>query len=80
MLKNLSFWARVRQKNQGIIFCPTLFFDILPTLLCETARDSLTSLLGAFCLIAPAVEAEPLSGLTVAPQTDTASPAAFEFL
>ncbi|NES71249.1 MAG: hypothetical protein F6K24_41600 [Okeania sp. SIO2D1] len=51
--------------------------DILPTLLYETARDSLTSLLGAFCFIAPAFGDLLPEGLTVAPQTDTASPAAF---
>ena len=57
--------------------------DILPTLLYETARDSLTSLLGAFCFLAPAFPTECSAngdllsdGLTVAPQTDTASPTA----
>ncbi len=63
---------------------------------CVTARDSLTSLIGAFCClfqrscanIAPASEAKPLFGLTVAPQyvanptapLDTASPAALFYL
>ncbi len=54
--------------------------DILPTLLYETARDSLASLLGAFCFIAPAFRDLLSSGLTVAPQTDTASPAAKIFI
>ncbi len=46
----------------------------------ETARDSLASLLETFCFLAPAFWDLLPSGLTVAPQTDTASPAAKIFI
>ena len=46
----------------------------------ETGPDSLASLLGTFCFIALALRDLLSSGLTVAPQTDTACPAAKMFI
>ena len=74
---NPAIKREVLYKFETRILCNSKGIDILPTLLYETGRDSLKSLIGAFCFIAPASEAEPLFGLMVAPQTDTASPAAF---
>ncbi len=48
--------------------------DILPTLLYETARDSLASMLGAFCFNALAFGDLLPEGLTVAPKDKPAPP------